>query len=345
MKLLTFAVPCYNSEAYMEKCVESLLVGGEEVEILIVDDGSKDGTAEIADRLEAEHPTIVRAIHQPNKGHGGAVNTGIENATGLYFKVVDSDDKLRASALGAVLDTLRGFVDDAGEASLDLLVSNFVYDKEGQKHKRVMEYRKTLPTGRVFTWEEAGRFRKGHYILMHSVIYRTTLLQESGFKLPEHTFYVDNLYVFEPLSYVKTMYYLDVNLYYYFIGRNDQSVNEEVMISRLDQQQRVNNLMTDFFTDPEHKARIAECKPLYRYLYNYLEILCTITSVLALRSNTPEHLAIRDQVWSHLRERDAALYRKLRTGIFGMAMHPAGPVGRQVTLAAYKAAQKIFGFN
>ena len=93
MKLLTIAVPCYNSEAYMRKCIESLLVGGEDVEILIVDDGStKDRTPQIADEYAEKYPTIVRTIHQENKGHGGAVNTGIANATGLYFKVVDSDD-------------------------------------------------------------------------------------------------------------------------------------------------------------------------------------------------------------------------------------------------------------
>ncbi|HAB95020.1 MAG TPA: glycosyl transferase, partial [Lachnospiraceae bacterium] len=145
MKLLTIAVPCYNSQDYMEKCVESLLAGGEEVEILIVDDGSKDKTAEIADRLEKEHPGMIRAIHQPNKGHGGAVNTGIENATGLYFKVVDSDDKLKASAFKMILDTLREYSGAGQEESLDLLISNFVYDKEGASHKKVMEYRKALP--------------------------------------------------------------------------------------------------------------------------------------------------------------------------------------------------------
>ena len=87
MKLLTFAIPCYNSEQYMEKCIHSLLPGGEDVEILIVDDGSKDRTAEIADEYEKKYPGIVRAIHQENGGHGEAVNAGIRNATGLYFKV------------------------------------------------------------------------------------------------------------------------------------------------------------------------------------------------------------------------------------------------------------------
>ena len=93
MKLLSIAVPCYNSAAYMEHCIESLLKGGEEVEIIIVDDGStKDNTAEIADRYAKQYPSIIKAVHQENGGHGEAVNTGLKNATGLYFKVVDSDD-------------------------------------------------------------------------------------------------------------------------------------------------------------------------------------------------------------------------------------------------------------
>lgn len=92
MKLLSVAIPCYNSEEYMRKCIESLLVGGEDVEILIVDDGSSDGTAEIADGYRALYPSIVKVIHKENGGHGSAVNEGLAQATGLYFKVVDSDD-------------------------------------------------------------------------------------------------------------------------------------------------------------------------------------------------------------------------------------------------------------
>ena len=99
MKTITFAVPCYNSAAYMDHCVETLLACGEDIEILLVDDGStKDDTAAICDRWQNEHPDIVRAIHQPNKGHGGAVNTGLAHATGFYFKVVDSDDWLDPAA-------------------------------------------------------------------------------------------------------------------------------------------------------------------------------------------------------------------------------------------------------
>ncbi len=343
MKLLTIAVPCYNSQDYMEKCIESLVVGGDEVEILIVNDGSTDNTAQIADMLEAKYPGIVRAVHQPNKGHGGAVNTGIENASGMYFKVVDSDDKVKASAFKSILDKLREYKD--AEDPLDLLISNFIYDKEGQAHKKVMHYRKALPVNRMFSWDEARHFKKGQYILMHSVIYRTRLLRECGLKLPEHCFYVDNIYVFNPMPYVRNIYYLDVNFYYYFIGRDDQSVNEEVMIRRLDQQEKVNRIMFDYFSDGVRSGVIEKASPLYKYMYNYLEIITTITSVLAILSGDPEKMEIKEALWEYLEQKDKALYLKLRRGIFGVAVHLPGKAGSAVVSAGYKIARNIFGFN
>ena len=343
MKLLSIAVPSYNSQDYLERCVESLVIGGEEVEILIVDDGSKDATPQIADALEQKYPGIVRAIHQPNKGHGGAVNTGLENANGKYFKVVDSDDKVKASAYKSILDTLRRNLDE--EEQIDLLISNFVYDKEGASHLKVMEYRKTLPRNRIFSWDETKRFRKGEYILMHSVIYRTELLRECGMKLPEHCFYVDNIYVFNPMPYMVNLYYLDVNFYYYFIGREDQSVNEQVMIGRLDQQARVNRIMIDYFSDAVRSGRIEKSSQLYKYMYNYLEIITTITSVLAIRSRDDEKMKIKDEVWQYLKEKDPGLFRKMRTGIFGVAIHLPGEAGRSIVRAAYSIARNIFGFN
>lgn len=106
MKLLTITIPCYNSAAYMRNCIESLLPGGDEVEIIIVNDGSKDETKEIADEYAAKYPSIVKAIHKENGGHGSAVNAGIEHATGLYFKVVDSDDWVKNSAYLEILKTV-----------------------------------------------------------------------------------------------------------------------------------------------------------------------------------------------------------------------------------------------
>lgn len=342
MKLLSVAIPCYNSESYMKKCIHSLLAGGEDVEIIIVDDGStKDRTAEIADEYAAKYPSIVKVIHKENGGHGSAVNAGIENATGLFFKVVDSDDWVKAEAYRQVLDTLRRLAD--GDQTLDMLISNFVYDKEGEKRKKVMHYRHILPRDQMFTWEDCRHFMKGRYILMHSVIFRTKLLKECGVRLPEHTFYVDNIYVFEPLPYVKNMYYLDVNFYRYYIGREDQSVNEDVMISRIDQQIKVNKLMADFFL--EKQADIRRNKRLYQYMFNYLEIITTISSVLLIRSGTEENLEKKKELWQYLKNSDRKMYRKLRHGILGGIMNLPGKSGRKISVGGYKICQKIFKFN
>ncbi|NLG03980.1 MAG: glycosyltransferase family 2 protein, partial [Clostridia bacterium] len=211
MKVLSIAIPCYNSEAYMEHCINSLLPGGDDVEILVIDDGSSDRTATIADEYEKKYPTIVRAIHQENGGHGEAVNTGLANATGLYFKVVDSDDWVKDEAYEQLLSKLKELIEQ--QSAPDMMVCNFVYEKDGMKKKKVMTYRTALPREQVFTWNEVKHFLPGQYILMHSVIYRTNMLRECALQLPQHTFYVDNLFVFEPLPFVKTMYYLDVNLY------------------------------------------------------------------------------------------------------------------------------------
>ena len=136
MKLLSITVPCYNSQDYMEKCVDSLLAGGDDVEILIVDDGSADDTGRIADAYAARFPHIVRAIHQENGGHGEAVNVGLANASGLYFKVVDSDDWVNPEAYQVVMDTLEELT--RGPQTLDMLITNFVYEKQGAARKKVM---------------------------------------------------------------------------------------------------------------------------------------------------------------------------------------------------------------
>ncbi|MBP5701801.1 MAG: glycosyltransferase family 2 protein [Lachnospiraceae bacterium] len=342
MKLLTITIPCYNSAAYMRKAIESLLPGGDDVEILVVNDGStKDNTLEIAREYEEKYPGIVRAIDQPNKGHGGAVNTGIQNATGLFFKVVDSDDWVKKSAYAKILGKLKEIV-MCGE-KLDLLISNYVYEKDGEKKKKVIHFRRMFPQDEIFTWSDCHHFSKGHYILMHSAIYRTQILRDSGMVLPEHTFYVDNIYVYEPLLHVEKMCYLDVNFYRYYIGRDDQSVNEEIMISRIDQQLRVNYLMVDYLVDNKSKAQ--KDKKRYKYMRNYLEIITTISSILLIKKNTEDSLQEKRKLWTYIKGRDRHLWAYLRGGLPGNAMNLPGRGGRKVSVECYKIAQKIFKFN
>lgn len=337
MKLLSFAVPCYNSEAYMEKCIESLLPGGKDVEILIVDDGSSDRTAEIADAYAERYPGIIRAIHQPNGGHGAAVNTGLKNAAGIYFKVVDSDDWLDRDSYLRVLKRLRTLI--KLNTLPDMFLANYVYQKEGSKHKKVMR-QKGFPKEKMFGWDDVGHLVKGHYILMHSVIYRTQMLHDCGLQLPEHTFYVDNIYVYKPLPYVKNMYYMDVDLYRYYIGREDQSVNEQTMIRRIDQQIRVNKIM---FADVNLLA--VKDKKCRRYMFNYLEIVTTITVTLAILSGTKENLNKRDELWSYMKQTDRQLYNKLHHSVISRYMNLPGRTGRFLGKVAYRISRKVYGFN
>ena len=337
MKLLSIAIPCYNSEAYMEKCIESLLIGGEDVEILIVDDGSSDRTAEIADAYAEKYPAIVRAIHQENGGHGEAVNAGIRNAKGLYFKVVDSDDWVSAEAYREILKTLEELI--RGPKTVDLLISNFVYDKQDAKRKKIMQYRHCLPSNEVFGWDSVHMHR-GKYLLMHSMIYRTKLLHECGLELPKHTFYVDNLFAFEPLPYVQNMYYLEVNFYRYFIGRDDQSVNEKVMIRRIDQQIRVNKLMIDVL----HRNRPAN-RNLRAYLLTYLDIITTVSAIMLVRADTEEALEKKKELMEYMKETDRWIYNRLRYSLLGFASNLPGRGGRKTFVALYKICQKFYGFN
>ena len=223
MKYISFAIPSYNSEDYMSHAIESILPGGEDVEIIVVNDGSKDGTSEIAHEYKNKYPNIVRVVDKDNGGHGDAVNSGLSHATGKYFKVVDSDDWVDEDSLHKILEFLKELEEEDKE--IDMLISNYVYEKEGAAHKKCIHYRNVLPQDEVFTWDDVGRFRLDQYILMHSVIYRTSMLKLSQMTLPKHTFYVDNIYVYYPLPYVRKIYYLDVDFYRYFIGREDQSVN------------------------------------------------------------------------------------------------------------------------
>jgi hypothetical protein len=236
-----------------------------------------------------------------------------------------------------ILDKLKELV--AAGTSVDMFLANYVYEKEGAKHKKVM--RQTgFPKDTVFTWNDIRHFYKGHYILMHSVIYRTKLLRDCGLRLPKHTFYVDNIYVYKPLPDVHSIYYMDVDFYRYYIGRADQSVNEKVMISRIDQQIKVNKIMIE---DVDlWKVSNPKCR---QYMFNYLEIITVISTVMLLRSGTEENLAKKRALWTYIKENDIRLFYKLRRGILGNAMNLPGKGGRKISVAAYRISQKIVGFN
>ena len=338
MKYISFAIPCYNSEAYMAQAIESILPGGEDVEILIVNDGSKDRTAEIGKEYEDKYPGIVKLINKENGGHGDAVNAGLAHASGKYFKVVDSDDWVDRISLMKILNVLKNFEEE--EQEVDMLIANYVYEKVGMEHKKVIRYDNVLPENQILKWDEIGQFHIGQYILMHSVIYRTDMLKLCQLTLPKHTFYVDNIYVYYPLPHVRTLYYMDVDFYRYFIGREDQSVNEKVMISRIDQQIFVTKTMIDMY-----ELRRIQSKKLRKYMLNYLAIMMTVSSILCIRSKKKENLEKKKELWQYLKQKDYGAFMKIRYGILGQTMNLPGRSGRKVSSMAYVVARRLIGFN
>ena len=339
-KLITFAVPCYNSAAYMRHCIETLLSAGEQAEIILVDDGStKDDTPAICDEYAAKYPTIVKAIHQENGGHGEGVNQGIRNATGLYYKVVDSDDWLDEAALRTVLAKLNTLI--ARGTAPDLMICNYVYEHVEYNTSHTVRYTNVFPQNRLFNWTHVGHFRPDQNLLMHSVMYRTQVLRDCGMVLPKHTFYVDNIFVYQPLPFVKSMYYMDLDLYRYFIGRADQSVNESVMVKRVDQQLRVTRHMIDCQDLDALKGQ----KKLRSYMLHYLSMMMAISDIFLLLDGSAAAKQKENELWAYLKAHTSAgVYRSIRYG-FGGVTNLKIPKGDKLVLGGYRIAQKIFKFN
>lgn len=340
MKLITFTVPCYNSAAYMDHCIQTLLHSGKEAEIILVDDGSTDNTGAIADRYQQKYPDIIRVIHQENGGHGEGVNQGLRHATGLYFKVVDSDDWLDESALSVLMDRLRQSAQM--EEPVDLFICNYVYEHVADDSQHLVRYKNVLPVDRVFGWDEVGHFRPSQFITMHATVYRTEVLRQAGLELPKHTFYVDNVFVYQPLPHVKSLCYLNVDLYRYFIGRADQSVTEENMIRRIDQQILVTRILIG---SHDLSALEKTNKRLACYMYHYLSIMLMICTIYLLMSGTNENLAKSEALWNGLKERYPTLYRRMRYRSANVCFLLPGKMGRDLDLFFYKLVRKIYKFN
>lgn len=342
-KTITFGIPCYNSAEYMDHCISSIVEGSheaEDVQVVIVDDGStKDDTFERARDWERRYPSIVKAVHQENGGHGRAVMAAIEHAGGAYFKVVDSDDWVDAEALEALLERLRSFV--RYEVQVDLVVTNYVYEHAEDGKQRTIDYGFALPKGKVIGWSQIGHFNMAQYMLMHALCYRTEVLRTCGLDLPAHTFYVDNIYAYVPLPHCETLYYLDVDLYRYFIGREDQSVNLDVQIARVDQQLRVTHIMMHAY----HLYDDVPVKELRRYMIGHLTLMLSVCSVISKMSDAPDARTNLDVFWHEFQRYDMRMYNRARHGLVGTFMNFRGPVGERVTIGIYHAAQKLFKFN
>lgn len=232
-KILSVCVPSYNAQVFLDRCICSLIDhrNAEYMEVLVVNDGSKDFTPDIGAEYERRYPGIVRLINKENGGHGSAINAAIRNAKGKYFKNVDSDDWVESRNLAALIDYLREHDEIDAVSSdydeIDLMTGLQTHMKAGAS----IEY------GREYTFDEINA--DDVYFTIHSVTFRTSILKKMGIELQHHTFFVDCEYILFPVPLIKKFVFLPDIIYKYSRGNPDQSVDTFNMVKRYDHHDRV----------------------------------------------------------------------------------------------------------
>lgn len=212
-KVLTISIAAYNVADYLKQTLESCLVlSHKDFEVLIVDDGSSDATAQIAADFEERYPEIFKLVSKENGGYGSTVNTALEIAQGTYFKLLDGDDWFDTDGLDSLLNVLR-------DNDVDLVLTPYVRQEEGIGTK-IVDQAKDIEK-RLWDFDECPIPWR---ISMHSMTYRTALLRESGLRLEEHCVYTDTDYITEPLHLVRSVYVSHTPVYQYRIGREGQSM-------------------------------------------------------------------------------------------------------------------------
>lgn len=238
-KILSVVIPSYNVQKYLGHTLDSFLEDASilpQLEILVVNDGSCDDTPKIAASYEERYPGTVRLVNKENGGHGSAINRGIQEARGKYFKVVDGDDWVQCQNLARLMERL-------GQSEADLVLSPYdIYDENTGKQRR--ETFMQPFSGMRQLDEVSGGMRK---ISIHGMVIRTAILKEHQIRLEEKIFYVDVEYVCFPLPYVRTVEYFDASVTVYRIGTNEQSMNLKNLWARRSQHHQVVKTLVDFY--------------------------------------------------------------------------------------------------
>lgn len=216
-KILTVAIPSYNVSKYLDEILPTFLCDEimNDIEILIVNDGSKDNTAEIASRYEEEYKGVIRLINKENGGHGSTINRGIEEAKGKYFKVVDGDDWVDSKEFIKYVEALKNI-----DADAILTPFNRVNIENGEIIKKDFS---GLKHGTIYKVDDII-CELSHKYQMHSITFKSEILKKIP-KIRENCFYVDQEYVNYPLKYIDTIAYLECTIYQYRVGNNEQSIS------------------------------------------------------------------------------------------------------------------------
>jgi len=280
MKLLSIVIPSYNSERYLKQCLESLLVGhDEELDVIVVNDGSTDNTSKLAHEFADKHP-FVRVIDKDNAGHGSGVNIGMDLATGLYFKILDSDDLLDREGLIHLLELMKKNHESQNDP--DLYLADYRSYPEGDDSYNTqisfLEHMKKLEE--VVGWDGLPRIKFGDFFMIHMCYVRTAVLKENNVHLLERTFYEDNQFMFLAIKYSNTLCYSTLPVYKYTVGRKGQSISLENMAKKYEHQHRVLHEVIDSITFEEYKKMNKHLKwhirhdlfkmSMLNYFYTYI---------------------------------------------------------------------------
>lgn len=335
-KLISCVVCCYNSAAYMSKCIESLLKGKEKVEIIIIDDGSKDDTGKIADEYLAKYPDNIKVVHQQNAGHGAGVQKGIELATGYYFKVVDSDDWLDTDALNQFLDCI-----EKSDKTIDVYMTDYRYCHQDGDESQTITYGSCFPENKVFTPRDIKHMELTKYFTIHSTCYRTDLLKGLNMRIPTKVSYDDNYFIYIPLPHVKKMYYLPVTLYCYLIGREGQSVSEAIAIKRYSHYLRI---AEDCFLQVD-QYQYKKDKAVWKMIYHQYLIVYGSAMAFANIAGTKESKKALKDFHKTCKANNKRQYRRLR--YFSLSSFIAQPnlLGRINAKIFYWISRRLVKYN
>ena len=281
MKLLTIVIPTYNTEKYIRRCLDSIIVPEalDDIEVLIINDGSKDNSVAISKEYSDKYPESVKIIDKENGGHGSTINKGLEIANGKYFRVLDSDDWFDTNAFLKFLKKLKNCTEDV---VVTPYYQEYVYNGTQIPFEYPgYEYDKT------YTFEEIDITKMNDlYFTMASSTYLTEVLRKSNLKLFEKTFYVDMQFNVIPILEVKTVRFLNMYIYRYFIGRPNQSMSIESLIRNMPQHEKVLKFLVEFYL--ENKDKLIDSKDKY------------IRRIIALMSNSQIH--ITSNLWKNRNE-------------------------------------------
>lgn len=265
-KFVSICIPSYNVEKYLDRCLTSLVAceSSKEFQVIIVNDGSKDRTLEIANSWKEKYPDIVEVIDKPNGGHGSTINAALAVARGTYFRVIDSDDWLESRNFDTLITKIKSLYIHPDVVSSDYCQ---VWMEDGVSCP-VNKKREDLEYYKIYNFHDTDI--TGEYFTIHSCMFKTEVLKKANFKIQEHTFYVDVEYTFFPVPYINTVIFTNESLYRYAVGNPQQSINIDVFVKRYSHHDRVMRRLLLWFTDMQNSMLPYHKKYMQHLIVKYL---------------------------------------------------------------------------